>query len=432
MQQPEELLQQTILGCLLTWPDEIDNAAVIIKTDDFYGEKYRVVYDYLLSNQGGDLVTVAAGLKGQVPAHELAMWCGHDAIAAFIPRYCRDLKAIADKRRLYDLLGTVRTMAAEYPAQAMLERLESGLSQLAGNPSTEPIGAAALIKSATLRLKTRYENKNALQGIPYGIESLDNATNGLHPGELIVIAGRPSMGKSALAGNILENVCRGGKSGILFSLEMDQGNCIDRLVSSAGSIHYSAIRSGRLREADWSRATRAFSDVHRYRLFVDDTPAITLRDVRSKCRKLKKHGLDVVVIDYLQLMGTNAAVSNRVQAIGEISRGLKQLARELDCAVVLLSQLNRSVDARPDKRPTMSDLRDSGEIEQDADVILFPFRPAAYCPKCKNNDCDDSHDPAIHKMVAEIIIEKQRNGERNISVPVAWLGEFQRFQEVRV
>ncbi len=430
MLQPEEVLQQTILGCLLSWPEEIDNASAIIKTDDFYGEKYRLVFDYLLTNQGGDFVTVTTALKEKVPAAELAAWIGHDALAAFLPRYCKDLKETANKRRLFDLLGNIRLMATEHSTQDMLDRLESGLAAMASNPTNEPMGAKELMKDATRRLKSRYENKNALHGIPYGIASLDNATNGLHTGELIVVAGRPSMGKSALAGNILENVCRFGKSGILFSLEMDQGNCADRMIASAGNIHYSSIRSGRMQDADWSRASRAFNDIHGYRLFIDDTPAITLREIKAKCRKLKKGGLDVVVVDYLQLMGMNPKADSRVQAIGEVSRGLKQMARELECSVVLLSQLNRAVDGRQDKRPNMSDLRDSGEIEQDADVILFPFRPAAYCPQCKDNICDGGHDPDIHKRVAEIIIEKQRNGERNISVPVMWMGEHQRFQEI--
>jgi len=430
MLQPEEHLQQTILGCLLSWPEEIDTAATIINTDDFYGEKYRLVFDHLLANQGGDFVTVSSALKGKVSASEIVAWSAHEAIPAFIPRYCKDLKEIANKRRLFDLLGNVRLMASEHSSQEMLDRLEGLMTAMSGNVLNEPVGAIQLMKEASIRLTHRFDNKNQLHGIPYGIESLDTATNGLHPGELIVVAGRPSMGKSALAGNILENVCRIGKSGILFSLEMDNGNCADRLISSVGYINYSNIRSGRMSDEDWSRTTRAFGNIYDFRMFIDDTPAISLREIKSKCRKLKKGGLDVVVIDYLQLMGMNPAISNRVQAIGEVSRGLKQMARELECSVVLLSQLNRGVDNRADKRPNMSDLRDSGEIEQDADVILFPFRPSAYCVECKDNICSESHDPDVHKHVAEIIIEKQRNGERNISVPVAWMGEFQQFKQM--
>ena len=311
----------------------------------------------------------------------------------------------------------------------MMDKLEAGMSAMAASHTSDPVAAPQLVKEAARRLKERHKNKGQIQGIPYGIDKLDEATCGMHRGELIVVAGRPSMGKSALAGNILENVCHAGKAGILFSLEMDRGNCVDRMLSSVGGINYSNIRSGRMQDGDWPRNTRACDDIIKYRMFIDDTPAISLREIKKKCRKLKKDGLDVVVIDYLQLMGTNAALTNRVQAIGEISRGLKQMAREMDLTVVLLSQLNRGVDSRQDKRPNMSDLRDSGEIEQDADVILFPFRPAAYCEKCKDNITDGDHDPSVHKHIAEIIIEKQRNGERNISVPVSWFGEFQKFKE---
>lgn len=427
MVQPEQHLEQTILGCLLSWPDELDNVAAIIKVDDFYTEKHREVYQYLLNNDGGDLTTVSTALNGKATVSELLLWTAIDVIPAFLPRYCKDLKEVANKRRLYDLLGSIRTMAAEKSSQEMLDKLEAEITAMSGQKSNDPVGIRQLMKEAARRLKKRQETKGTIQGIPYGIEALDIVTQGMHRGELIVIAGRPSMGKSAFAGNILENSCEGGYSGIMFSLEMDRGNCMDRMTASAAGINYGRIRSGSYQDNDYIKNTHANGRMHDYRLLIDDTPGVSLREVKSKCRKIKKNGLDVVIIDYLQLMGTNAAASNRVQAIGEISRGLKQMARELDCAVVLLSQLNRSVDSRPDKRPNMSDLRDSGEIEQDADVILFPFRQAAYCQHCKDNVTVGDHDPEMHKRKAEIIIEKQRNGERNISVPVTWFGEFQKF-----
>lgn len=426
--QPEELLEQTILGCLLSWPEELDNVASAIKVDDFYGEKYRLVYQYLLDNDGGDFTTVSTALAGKITASELLLWTAIDVIPAFLPRYCKDLKEVANKRRLYDLLGAVRNMASEKTSQEMLDKLESDITAMSGHKVSDPVGMKVLIKEAAKRLQKRREAKGAIQGIPYGIEALDEATNGMHRGELIVIAGRPSMGKSAFVGNILENSSELGYSCIMFSLEMDRGNCVDRMIASNGRINYGRVRSGRYNDGDWGRNTEAFGRMHNFKFQIDDTPGISLREIKSKCRKIKKNGLDLVAIDYLQLMGTNAAVSNRVQAIGEISRGLKQMARELDCAVALLSQLNRGVDNRPDKRPNMSDLRDSGEIEQDADVILFPFREAAYCQKCKDGINEPGgHDSEIHKHKAEIIIEKQRNGERNISVPVTWFGEFQKF-----
>lgn len=427
MVQPEEHLEQTILGCLLSWPEELDNVASLINVDDFYGEKYRIVYQYLLDHDGGDFVTVSAALSGKVTASELLLWTAIDVIPAFLPRYCKDLKEVANKRRLYDLLGNIRTMAGEKTTAEMLDHLESGISAMSGQKSSDPVGIKQLMKEAAKRLKKRQDTKGVIQGIPYGIEALDAVTQGMHRGELIVIAGRPSMGKSAFLGNLLENSCALGFSGLLFSLEMDRGNCMDRLTASNAGIDYGRIRSGFYLPNDYPKNMNANGRMNDFKLCIDDTPGISLREVKNKCRKAKKSGLDVVGIDYLQLMGIAGTAVNRVQAIGEISRGLKQMARELDCAVVLLSQLNRSVDSRPDKRPNMSDLRDSGEIEQDADVILFPFRQAAYCQHCKDNVTTGDHDPVMHKRKAEIIIEKQRNGERNVSVPVTWFGEFQKF-----
>lgn len=412
----------------MAWPEEIHTVASLIKPDDFFGEKYRRVFQFLVENDGGDFITVSTALPGVVKVEELLNWTGIESLSAFLPRYCADLKEIASKQRLFEALGRVRLMANERSFSQMLDETEAVLTAMGVNRSNDPLDAKFLIKDAAKRLKQRRDQKGVLQGISYGIELLDQATSGMHPGELIVVAGRPSMGKSAFAGNVLENSCRSGSAGILFTMEMDHGNCIDRMLSSVGGIRYGNMRSGNLEDVDWAKNMKASNEINDYRMFMDDTPAIGLREINSKCRKLKRNGLNLVVIDYLQLMATNSAITNRVQAIGEISRGLKRMARELECTVMLLSQLNRGVDGRMDKRPTMSDLRDSGEIEQDADVILFPFRNSAYCQKCKDNVNDGDHDPVLHKRTAEVIIEKQRNGERNISVPLVWFGEYQRFQ----
>ena len=288
-------------------------------------------------------------------------------------------------------------------------------------------GMKSLIPKSIKNLEKRYEDKGKVTGISYGWPKLDKATNGMTRGDLIIIAGRPSMGKSAMASNICESVCLQGKSAALFSLEMAKEQLIERFFASNGSLNFGRIRSGYFLDRDWSKLSTAAGVLHNFDLFIDDTPAVTLHDIRVKARNVKrKHGLDLIVIDYLQLMGMSSKES-RVLEIGKVSRGLKQLARELDVPVVLLSQLNRGVDGRSDKRPTMSDLRDSGEIEQDADVILFPFRPAAYCDSCRDKVNNAGHDVEMHQSVAEFIIEKQRNGERNIKVPVLWQGKYQRF-----
>jgi len=425
-----DLLQKSILGCLLTWPEEIDKASSIISTNDFTREDFRAVYQYLLQNDGGDILSVVTALKGKVKGEELTSWIGEEVTAAFLPRYCQQLKEISRKVQIFEAAGLVRLMFNESTSGEMLEKLESLTANIAGRTGRDPAEAMTMVLDASKRLKSRYENRGRIQGIPYGYPSLDAVTCGLQRGDLIIVAGRPSMGKSAFSSNILENICEAGFSGMLFSLEMKRDNVIDRLIASQGGIQYGNIRSGNLTSAEWSKVTKASDQIARYRFAIDDTPAITLREIRSKVRKRKRtHGLDLVCIDYLQLVGMPPKDA-RVQAIGEITRGLKQLALESDIAVVLLSQLSRNVEARPDKRPMMSDLRDSGEIEQDADVVLFPFRPAVYCQKCKDRVNDDSHSVHKHQVCAELIIEKQRNGESHISLPLAWMGWFQRFEGI--
>ncbi len=425
-----DLLQQSILGSLLTWPGEIDKISSVLSLNDFTKESYRDVYQYLLKNDGGDLVTVSTALKGKVRPEDLCTWIGHEVTSAFLPRYCQQLKEISRKVQIVDTARHIGLMFEESTSTEMLEKLESLTTSITGKSSREPIEAMALVIDSARRLKSRYENRGKIQGVPFGYDALDAVTCGMQRGDLIIIAGRPSMGKSAFAGNVLENICEAGFSGMLFSLEMKAGNVTDRMVSSRGGIQYGNIRSGNLTDVEWTRNSQCSEKISKYRLAIDDTPGITLREIRSKVRKRKRLlGLDVVVVDYLQLMGINPR-DNRVQAIGEITRGLKQLALECDVTVVLLSQLSRALESRPNKRPLLSDLRDSGEIEQDADVILFPYREAVYCEKCKQRVNDGTHRLYEHLATAELIIGKQRNGEANLTLPMVWMGHFQRFEAV--
>lgn len=422
-------LQQAIIGSLLLWPQEIDAVASVLNVEDFHQEKYRVVYNHLLKKDGGDLITVTHALQGQVSASELVEWMDAQVTSALLPRYCSDLKETANKLRLLEVANGLRGDFAESSLSEMVEKVESTISRMTTAQSSDPSTAPELIKDAIVRLRHRYDTRGTIQGLPYGFSDLDVATCGMHPGELIIVAGRPSMGKSAFAGNVLEHVCALGKTGMAFTLEMDKGNVVDRMISARGGIDYGRMRSGNLADVEWPKLERVQSQISSFNMLIDDTPAISLREIRSKAKKQNRSGLDFIMVDYLQLMSVSKSDS-RSLAIGEVSRGLKRLARELDVPIMLLSQLNRAVDSRPDKRPTMSDLRDSGEIEQDADVILFPFRPAAYCQKCKDKVVDADHDPALHQAEAEMVIEKQRNGERNITVTLVWQGNFQRFSSI--
>jgi replicative DNA helicase len=429
--------EMSVLGGILLDNSAIDTVHTILNAESFYRESHRKIFRAMSSladrNEPVDLITLSTELKAAGDLEEvggapyLVNLIDYVPTSANIAYYCKLVEHSASVRKI--IAAAQESTQILYGGGEIAEaiaKLETAI-QPSVNHSTSPVPMNQSIREVVRRLEHRYESRGEIQGIPYGLSTLDAVTSGMHRGELIIIAGRPSMGKSALAGNILDSVCSGGMNGLLFTLEMSRGDIIDRLVSGKG-IKYHHIRSGRFHETDWSRIIAAASAMNEWKLSVDDTPGIALREIRAKARRQKKDGLDVLVIDYLQLMVTPGK-DNRTREIGDISRGLKQLARELDMVVILLSQLNRAVDSRPDKRPLMSDLRESGEIEQDADVILFPFRPAAYCPKCKDRIDDGEHDYREHQGKAEVIIEKQRAGERNISIPVEWIGQYQKFVE---
>lgn len=440
-QQPHDInAEMSTLGAMLIDPDQIDKLAGSLHVDDFYTEKHRILYRSLLTmaSRGDHIDTITvdaelmkAGVSKQIGgAAYLVELMDACPVAAFAGNHAKLVVNRSQARNMLQAAQELSQAALCGDGNAITEAIDKAAAMLSTDSSrSKPRPSGDVILSSMRLLKKRRETQGQIQGIPYGFPELDQKTNGLHRGELVIVAGRPSMGKSAFAGNIAENTASNGYHVMFYSLEMSSENIIDRMLAGRAKIKYNRIRSGMFDDADWPRAQRSCGDITDWSLMLDDTPAIGLGEIRSKSKQQKRaKGLDVVIIDYLQLMAVSNR-DNRVQAIGEISRGLKQLARELDCAVVLLSQLSRAVDSRPDKRPLMSDLRDSGEIEQDADVILFPFRPAAYCQKCKDRIDDGSHNLQEHMAVAELHIAKQRNGENNVSIPMTWLGDYQQFIE---
>ncbi len=262
-----------------------------------------------------------------------------------------------------------------------------------------------------------FETEGAVTGVPTGFDKFDEMTTGLQPGDLVIVAGRPSMGKTTFAMNIAENAAIGHKVPVaVFSMEMPGEQLAMRMISSLGRIDQHHIRTGQLTDDDWPRITSAVHMLSEAKIFVDDTPALSPSEVRARARRIKRqHGLGLIVIDYLQLMQIAGGSENRATEISEISRGLKALAKELKVPVIALSQLNRSLEQRTDKRPIMSDLRESGAIEQDADLIVFIYRDEVY-----NEDSPD-------KGTAEIIIGKQRNGPIGKSV-LTFLGQYTKFE----
>src|SRR5690606_34141577 len=281
------------------------------------------------------------------------------------------------------------------------------------------VGIRKLLTAAVERIDTLFHSDSHITGIPTGITRFDEMTAGLQRGDLIIIAGRPSMGKTSFAMNIAEHAAiREKVPTAVFSMEMPGEQLALRLISSLGRIDQSKVRTGKLDDEDWPRITSAVTLMSEAPIFIDDTPALTPTEMRARARRLKReHGLGLIVVDYLQLMQVHGTKENRATEISEISRGLKALAKELEVPVIALSQLNRGLEQRQDKRPIMADLRESGAIEQDADVIVFIYRDEVY------------NDESPHKGTAEVIIGKQRNGPIGM-VRTAFLGRFTRFENL--
>ena len=302
----------------------------------------------------------------------------------------------------------------------LLDEAENRVFQIAEQQSRGMVGFKAishLLTNTVNRIEELFNNDDALTGLSSGFNDFDARTSGLQKSDLIIIAGRPSMGKTTFAMNIAENVAIGsGMPVAIFSMEMPSESLTMRMISSLGRINQQSVRSGRLEEDDWPRVTSAVSILSQAKMFIDDTPALSPTEVRARCRRLMKdHGqLGLIVLDYLQLMQAPESGENRATEISTISRNLKALAKELDVPIIALSQLNRSLEQRPNKRPVMSDLRESGAIEQDADLIAFIYRDEVY-----NEDSPD-------KGKAEIIISKQRNGPIG-TFNLTFQGQFTRF-----
>jgi len=289
-----------------------------------------------------------------------------------------------------------------------------------GPKSGGPIGVNVLLKDALGKIDELFNSKGSITGLTTGYKDLDSKTSGLQAADLIIVAGRPSMGKTSFAMNLVENaILADSKPILVFSMEMPAGSLMMRLLSSVGKIDQTRVRNGQLEEEDWAKLSAAMQQLKDKPLLIDDTPALTPTEIRSRARKvLREQGsLGMIMIDYLQLMQVAGSSEGRTAEISEISRSLKSIAKEFNCPVIALSQLNRSLEQRPNKRPVMSDLRESGAIEQDADVIMFIYRDEVY-----NEESPD-------KGTAEIIIGKQRNGPIGTS-RLAFVGQFTRFENL--
>ncbi len=423
--------EQAVLGGLMLDKEALDRIASVIETKHFYRLEHRHIFDAVLAlgekGQACDALTVVERLDqegrldeagGQGYLYELV---DNTPGAANIVAYAEIVRERAILRELAsagsDIADSALRPEGREPAEILddAERRILEIGRQGGKEEFVPIHT--LLTKAFERINELNRSGSTLTGLSTGFRDLDHKTAGLQAGDLIIVAGRPSMGKTSFAMNMVEEAAIKGEITVaVFSMEMPAEQLTMRMLSSLGRIDQQKVRTGRLDSDDWPRLTAQLTLLEKTRIFMVDDPAMTPNDIRARCRRLKREqGLELVVVDYLQLMHVPGSRENRATEISEISRSLKSLAKELMVPVVALSQLNRGLEQRTDKRPVMSDLRESGAIEQDADLILFIYRDEVY-----NENSDD-------KGKAEIIIGKQRNGPIG-RVDLAFLSQYTRFE----
>ena len=424
--------EQSVVGAMLMDRDAITVAAEIICGGDFYQKAYGVIFDSVveLFNEGKpvDLITLQNRLREKaVPEEISSLEFVRDLVTAVptsanVKYYAEIVSEKATLRRLIKMNEGIadECYQGQEPLEAILERTEKQVFELVqnrgGNGEYVPIKQVVL--NALEKIEKASKSKGTVTGIPTGFIDLDYKTSGLQPSDLILVAARPSMGKTAFVLNIAQHVAfKQNRTVAIFSLEMSKEQLVNRLFSLESYVDAQLLRTGNLKDSDWEKLIEGAGTIGRSNLIIDDTPGISISEMRSKCRKYKmEHNLDLIIIDYLQLMSGSVGGRNesRQQEISDISRSLKALARELSVPVIALSQLSRAVEKRPDHRPMLSDLRESGAIEQDADVVMFIYRDDYY-----NKDTE-------HVNEAEIIIAKQRNGPIG-TVTLTWLPQYTKF-----
>lgn len=421
--------EQSVVGSMIMDREAIISASEIINSGDFYDQQYGILFDTMLElfNEGKpvDLITLQARLKERdVPQQICSLEFIRDLVtsvptSANVRYYAHIVKEKAVLRRLIKVAEETANdcYLDKEKLETILEKTEKNVFDIVQNRGSKEFTD---IKEVVLRsidsIEAAAKNQGSVTGVATGFYDLDYKTAGMQPTDLLLIAARPSMGKTAFVLNIAEYVAlKSNVATVIFSLEMSKDQLVKRILAMNSKVDSQAIRTGSLSGEDWASLMESARVVGNSNLVIDDTSAISISELRSKCRKLKmEKNLGLVIIDYLQLMSGSKRAESRQQEISEISRSLKSLAREINCPVVALSQLSRAVEQRPDKRPMLSDLRESGAIEQDADVVMFIYRDDYY-----NKDTEEAG-------ISEIIIAKQRNGPTG-TVKLAWLSQYTKF-----
>ena len=422
--------ERTVLGAILVDNQAFNSAAEILTRDDFYRDAHRRIFEGMATlaekSEPIDLVT----LKNELTRTQSLDGAGGVAYLAGlvegVPRlenvlpWSRIIREASVLRNLIHASARIAQEAtdAQDSADSILDRAEQAIFAIAERKIRAGlVPVKDFIKTTFEQIEKLSQSKDAITGVPTGFIDLDRLTSGFQKGDLLILAARPAMGKTSFALNIARTAAQATAEPVaIFSLEMSKEQLVKRLIFAEARIESGLVTRGQLRDSDWAKLTTAWADLHKLPLFIDDASFLTPLELRAKCRRLKaEHGLGLVVVDYLQLMGSGGRVENRQQEISSISRSLKGLAKELEVPVLALSQLSRAPEARTDRRPQLSDLRESGAIEQDADVVMFIYRDSVYKPTEENRGS------------AELIIAKQRNGPTD-TVNLVFLREFTRFE----
>ena len=423
--------EQSVLGSILLDKEAMISVSETLVPEDFYKEAHKVIYESMLklynSQSEIDLITLTDELRDQGYLDDIGGIAYITSLSTVVPTtsnikyYVNIVKEKSISRQLISAANDIINLGYDGSAKVeyILENAEKKIFDISQERATndfQPINQ--VISEALSMLEKLYEEKNDVTGLTTGFRDLNKKINGLQRSDLLLIAARPAMGKTAFALNLVQNAAlKGDASVAVFSLEMSKEQLVQRMIASQSTVELKKIKTGTLADNDWPRITDGMAILSGAKIHIDDTPGIKISELRSKCRKLKiEKGLDLVLIDYLQLMEGEGQNESRQQEIAKISRSLKILAKELDCPVVALSQLSRAPEQWADHRPMLSDLRESGSIEQDADIVMFLYRDEYYNPDTEK------------KNIGEVIVAKNRHGETG-TVELVWFGGIQKFAD---
>lgn len=421
--------EQSVIGSMIIDKASIAQAVEVLKSEDFYRDSHMVIYAAILElfqrDIPIDLVTLVEHLKASDRLEAAGGITYITQISDSVPTTAHlqsYIKIVEEKSMLRKLIRASTEIIEncyekQHEVEGVLDSAEKKIFDIAEKRSTNDFESiSAILERGFAEIERLFNNKGQFTGVPSGFRDLDAKTSGFQKGDMVLVAARPSMGKTTFSLNLCEHAAlKCGKSVVIFSLEMSKEQLAYKLLCSQANVDFQKLRTGNLDDKDWENIARASGPLAAAKMYIDDTAGVTVMEMRSKCRRIKmEYGIDLIMIDYLQLMSGSSGSDNRQQEVSEISRSIKALAKEMQCPVIALSQLSRAPEQRADHRPMLSDLRESGSIEQDADVVMFLYRDEYY-----NKETED-------RNIGEVIIAKQRNGPVG-TVKLAWLGQFSKF-----